>query len=261
MDRGTYVGGTVVAALLGASGWNDAAGVLYELIAAYHGIYVPTTDPKSNRDMLRGHLLEPVVVELIRLEYDDSIRQTSEENPITHPKSSFVGGHPDAIGRRVYEIKCPRAVVSSVKPEWFWQLAHYVNLLRQNGLIDHTLGAVVQLDYESFRPIIFEIEFAEEELRRVDSVALEAGEILREAFLTPMRSPEDVYRFLEARKIDVSEYRVGDPRIDDLAARYESLSSLKREIDSELSAIRNVLRGVKHLGTRVVTGRINTVVH
>ena len=260
MKRGTYIGGTVVAALLGASGWNDAVSVLYELIASYHGIYESKLNAHINRDMLRGILLEPAVVELIRMDYDPTIRRISENAAISHPKSEYVGGHPDAIGRRVYEIKCPRSVVSKPKPEWYWQLAHYTNLLVRRGSISHRLGAIVQLDYESFRPVVFEIEFSEKDLDIVNDVALRAGDLLQRAFQTKMKTPDDVYRFLEENRIDVSEYRVSDPRIDDLAERYETLRTLKREIDSELTAIRNVLRGVKHLGTRVVTGSINTVV-
>lgn len=74
IDRRGFLGGSDMAAILGLSPWKTP----YQLYLEKTSDYVPETDLQKQKLFRRGHLLEPVVVQMVREEYDLEITASNQ---------------------------------------------------------------------------------------------------------------------------------------------------------------------------------------
>jgi len=251
--RLTYIGGTVAAAIMGASEWTDPAAELYLALARYAGLIAPP-DLSHNRDVLRGLTMEPVIIEMIRSELDSSIRPFNEL--VYHPNIPGAGGHPDALGDDwVYEIKAPREP-GDLKPEYYWQAVHYAGLLWRSGMIHRPAARIVQLDYQNWRLVVSEFEDLSADVERLEErlapfcSAFEEGKRLIDA--GEISELEQIFEFVKSRVEMPEAAQFVPPGVSDMMDRAARLRSVRRSIDNEIRAISAVIKPYMY-GKRVST--------
>lgn len=262
MSRSLYIGGTVAAAVMGESDWSDANAELFKAIAIYAGLS-ERDDLSQNRDVMRGRALEPIIIEMIKKDYDATIRPHNKL--IFHRTIKRMGGHPDAVSDvRLYEIKAPRRP-PPVKKAYFWQMVHYVSIMRSIGEIDHYSAALAQLDYENWRVVLTvyddlsgAVEAYEENIAHFCEVfdkacaLVDAGKI---------KTHEDIVDFINDNYNEGEKIVKAGPDTCEIMERYIKLRQVKSAVENEMRAISSVLKQIEY-GTRPTTvafGRITII--
>lgn len=132
MKRGTYIGGSMAADLLG-HGYRTIERAVWALVREEEG-----TLPMVG-DIARGVTMEPVIAAFLA-------ERGEHEYPcsfVRHPELPFVGGTPDMyLGDAVVEIKAPRPTTlarilrDGLPKPWIYQLQHYLMITgRPRGLL------------------------------------------------------------------------------------------------------------------------------
>jgi len=96
-DRKTFIGGSDAAAVMGLSRWETPLNVYYKKRGEVDP-NPPPPDPMREKRMMRGKLMEPVVIKMLQREYPlKVIRTSTEDAPIYYndPRASFLAAQID----------------------------------------------------------------------------------------------------------------------------------------------------------------------
>lgn len=207
-DRTTYIGGSDIVQIMGASEYGTWADVYKRLV---HKIHIDL-DPEEKRDLLRGQTIEPVIESYCREHIDPTVNGAEQfERYDTENRfedlywneddggnswnaqarartqifardrmQDYLGGHIDGVGINcIHEFKAPRThnidrmSTYGVKPEYVVQCQFYMMI---TGI---PYGMIHVWDYDSWEPLIFNLrrdQRLHDEMRALTRVLWESAE-------------------------------------------------------------------------------------
>jgi len=255
--RHTYVGGTILSTFFVSTKWFFLE--LLEFFAEVLGLIEKDESVAESRDVIRGTLLEPIVLDLFAKQTSLNVLQLSDQPPVFHPWCNRVGGHPDAVvvdenGRWVstIEVKCPRSPRAPEK-KWVYQLLFYSYLLRKtNSPIER--GFIVQLDYEKFSVVVDEIEIDGKKLDQMFDPVCDFVQSTFELVLSKRpKSFKALHTLLHEKFKEVwhsfcCDIKTSD-EYDEMIEELETIKEMKKELKLREDKI------VRELGSSIVVGK------
>lgn len=175
MRRNGYIGGYFFSRFWSAADPTTRFAVLFQFLGEFFGFFDrPSLD---SFDIRRGRALERVVFEEFILPAYPSAQHFSDDEP-PRMGSEFLGGHLDAADfetMTLFEIKCPRRPVLPPRPEWVLQTAFYAVVLG----VPFEKAFIVQLDYDLFSPVFYEVLITDELRELISSRAEQLSALLK----------------------------------------------------------------------------------
>lgn len=256
MKRSEYIGGADASVILGRNGFDS-------LLKTFNKKVGIEFDDPTNYHMARGNFTEPLIEQYVRENLDDQMNsrriyeylsphkleaydeaKANGDYPpqleVVHPDYPFVGGHPDGIGRYVWEMKAPspvnmdRILTFGISDSWVVQTQHYMWIewnirrkLKPTAKPKH--GRVAVWDYELWAPRLYKL--------KPDLRLFKAFDTIYPAFwfhvefgITPL---------IEGFEDQI--VMVSDENLDKYLAEYVEANELAKKYDADKKALKSLI--------------------